>query len=119
MKYQELSKSEVNVFVEEKVKLLLSHIVKDENDAIFVNRETMNSDGGIFTHSIHICPVERSCKTKYWENSEIFNEKGNNLFLYLKGRLLIQTTTTWEVYSGNPFVKRYKLTCNYLVKEQK
>lgn len=119
MKEPELLKSEVDVFIEEKVELLLSHIQKDEKDVIFVNREIIGPDGAVFHHFIHVCPVERLCNTEYWDNSEIFNEKDSNLFLYLKGRLLIQTTTTWEIYEihNNLFAKEFELTCNYSIKE--
>ena len=118
MKDPELLKSEVEPFVDARVKELVSHIeLDDDNDSIFINREMIQDGHAVFHHMIYICPAEHVCNSEIWEDSEVFMENGNNLYLYLKGRMLIQTTTTWEIAKGDPFKKQYKLSCNYMVKE--
>ena len=117
------SKEEAEAYVEESVKLLISHIELKEGECIYVNRDLMKDGKGVFHHDIHIFPVSFDAINRMGEDaydgSELFEKNGSNLYLYLKGRMLIQTTTTWTVYSGNPFAKRYKITCEYFIKGNK
>lgn len=107
----ELSNKEVEAFVKEKVKEILSKIIMKKNDSINIHRNLTEDNGrGIFVHDILVCPVEELVDTDAWDSSELFNNKGNNLFLYLKGRMLIQTTTTWII--GDNTVQ-----CFYSVKD--
>ena len=112
-----LSKEEVERFVEESVKFLISHIELGDRDYINVNRVLINEGHAVFHHNIHIGPPEQTCDTDIWEDSEMFEKNSSNLYLYLKGRMLIQTTSTWTVYKGDPFKKQYEITCEYFVKE--
>lgn len=114
---EKLTKLGVNVFVENVVGLLFSNIKMGKKDKIHVHKKTEDSKGkSIFSHFINVCPIEQLCQTEYWHNSEIFGYKDSDLFLYLKGRLLIQQTTTWTIYSGDPLVKHYECLCNYSLK---
>ena len=127
-KLQKLSKlpilpiSEVEIFVNDCIKKLTDFIKMEDDDYIFINRRMIKDSGNesVFNHKIIVCPSEKVCNTPFWNDSEIFQVNNNSLFLYLKGRMLIQTTTTWEVYRNDSLgrlFRLYKLTCNYDVND--
>lgn len=116
---ENLSKEEVDIFVEKKVSELVKQLDPGKDEYIYINRCVMGDNKGIFVHNIHICPMTLDCINQLgdaYDDSELFTVNGPNLYLYLKGRMLIQTTTTWVVWRDNPFKNQYEITCEYLIK---
>ncbi len=114
-----LRRDQIEKYIDERVKILLDRINVQKDDLIFVSRALRNESTGrgVFDHTIHVGSAEHISNTAYWDGGEAFSRKGVDLFFYLKGRLLLQTTTVWTIWdtykTKGIFSERFQMYCSY------
>ena len=70
------------------------------------------------SYCIRIGTIEQLCTKDCWNNGDVFPKKDSNLFLHLKGRMLVKTRSIWSVIKQRTDYSVYvhQLSCNYFVK---
>jgi len=128
-----LSRSDVDLFVETKVrelwclinidKVLATHDIKEEKIILSYEDVVKPDLYGIPSYCIRIGTIAQLCTKTYWDDSDIFTDKSAGLFLHLKGKLRVKPKAVWSIIeqgeqmngADSRFV--HQMSCNYFVGE--
>ena len=98
-----LNQEEVNALINKNVNLLMRNIKKHktEKESIFVNRKFRKK--GVFIiprkiQLINISNIPTDNIDELFEESEIFDNVNNALFMWLKGWFFLQPNMPWEIW---------------------